>query len=87
MDRSNADFTHAKSIQDRSLEELVVGVSSTLENRDETGFYAEALALHYTGRKESAIAMLNLALLVAKRFNNPSFEMQISLLLQQFSAE
>ncbi len=84
---TNADFTEAKSIQDRSLEEVVVGMSSTLGNRDETGFYAEALALYYTGQKESATTILNLALLVAKRFNNASFEVKILQLLKKISAK
>jgi hypothetical protein len=64
-----------------------VGVSSTLENRDETGFYTEALALYYRDQKESAITILNLALLVAKRFYNSSFEVKILLLLKKFSSE
>jgi tetratricopeptide (TPR) repeat protein len=73
------DFNQARAIQDLSLEKLI--------DRDETGFYAEGLALYYTGQKESAITMLKLALLVAKRFNNPSFQEQILLLLQRFSAK
>jgi tetratricopeptide (TPR) repeat protein len=84
---ANADFIQARSIQDRTLEEAVVGMSSTLENRDETGFYAEALALHYTGQKELAITILKLALLVAKRFNNDSFQAQILVLLRQLLAD
>jgi tetratricopeptide (TPR) repeat protein len=84
---ANADFIRARSIQERSLEEIVVGVSSTLENRDETGFYAEALALYYRGQTESAITILKLALLVAKRFSNYSFQAQILLLLRQLSAD
>jgi tetratricopeptide (TPR) repeat protein len=84
---ANTDFTQARSTQERSLEKVIVGVSSTLENRDETGFYAEALALYYTGQKESAITILKLALLVAKRFSNYSFQAQILLLLRQLSAD
>ena len=84
---ATADFTQARSAQDSGLEQLVAGLSSTLENRDETGFYAEGLALYYMGQVESAITTLKLALLVANRFGNHSFQVQISLLLQRFSTK
>ncbi len=71
------DFTEAISIQNRSLEKLI--------DRDETGFYAEGLALYYTGQIESAITTLKLALLVARRFSNYSFQEQILQLLRHFS--
>jgi hypothetical protein len=60
-----ADFEQARSIQDKGLERLV--------DRDETGFYAEGLALHYLGQPEAARKILTLGALSAKRFNNPSF--------------
>jgi tetratricopeptide (TPR) repeat protein len=74
---AGADFTEARSIQNQNLEKLI--------DRDETGFYAEGLALYYTGQIESAITMLKLALLVARRFSNYSFQEQILQLLRHFS--
>jgi tetratricopeptide (TPR) repeat protein len=63
------DFEQARAIQDRGLERLV--------NRDETGFYAEGLALHHLGQSEAARTILLLGALSAKRFNNPSFHQLI----------
>jgi tetratricopeptide (TPR) repeat protein len=63
--KAMADFEHARSIQDRGLERLV--------DRDETGFYAEGLALYHLGQSEAARTVLILGALSAKRFNNPSF--------------
>jgi hypothetical protein len=60
-----ADFEQARSIQDRGLERLV--------DRDETGFYAEGLALYHIGQSEAARTVLILGALSAKRFKNPSF--------------
>ncbi len=67
--KAMADFEHARSIQDRGLERLV--------DRDETGFYAEGLALYHLGQSESARTVLILGALSAKRFNNPSFHQLI----------
>jgi tetratricopeptide (TPR) repeat protein len=60
-----ADFDRARSLQDRGLERLV--------DRDETGFYAEGMALYHIGQPEAARTVLILGALSAKRFNNPSF--------------
>jgi tetratricopeptide (TPR) repeat protein len=60
-----ADFDRAQSIQAEGLERLI--------DRDETGFYAEGLALYYLGKPEAARMVLKLGGLSAKRFNNPSF--------------
>ncbi len=60
-----ADFEQARLIQDRRLERLI--------DRDETGFYAEGLALNHLGQLEAARTVLLLGALSAKRFNNPSF--------------
>ena len=65
MPKAMADFEQARSIQDRGLERLV--------DRDETGFYAEGLALYHLGQPEAARTILMLGALAAKRFNNPSF--------------
>jgi tetratricopeptide (TPR) repeat protein len=64
-----ADFKQAREIQDQGLERLV--------DRDETGFYAEGLALYYLGQPEAARIVLTLGSLAAKRFNNPGFHKQI----------
>jgi tetratricopeptide (TPR) repeat protein len=63
--KAMADFEQARSIQDRGLERMV--------DRDETGFYAEGLALYHLGQPEAARTILMLGALAAKRFNNPSF--------------
>lgn len=65
LKRAMADFNRARSIQDRRLERMV--------DRDETGFYAEGLALYHLGQSEAARTVLILGALSAKRFNNPSF--------------
>jgi tetratricopeptide (TPR) repeat protein len=72
-----ADFAQARSTQDRGLEKLI--------DRDETGLYAEGLAVYYTGQTESALTILNLSLLAAKRFNNNGFQEQVLMLIQQIS--
>jgi tetratricopeptide (TPR) repeat protein len=69
LDRAMADFERARSIQSQRLERLV--------DRDETGFYAEGLALQYLGQPEAALKVLRLGALAAKRFNNPSFHQLI----------
>ena len=74
-----ADFDRARTIQDLSLEKLI--------ERDETGFYAEGLALYYTGQLAAAITMLEVALSIANRVGNLSFQSQILLRLQQFKRE
>jgi tetratricopeptide (TPR) repeat protein len=67
--KAMADFQQARSIQDRGLERLV--------DRDETGFYAEGLALYHLGQPEAARTVLLLGALSAKRFNNPHFHQLI----------
>jgi hypothetical protein len=66
---------------------LVVAGAASFENRDETGFYAEGLALYYTGQLDSAITTLKLALVVDKGYRNYSFREKISLLLQRCSEQ
>jgi tetratricopeptide (TPR) repeat protein len=73
--KAMADFEQARSIQDKRLERLV--------DRDETGFYAEGLALYHLGQPEAARTVLLLGALSAKRFNNPSFH---QLILSQIEA-
>ncbi len=74
-----ADFDGARTIQDLSGAKLI--------DRDETGFYAESVALYYMGRLGAAIATIEIALSVAQRLGNSSFQAQISLRLQQFKIE
>ncbi len=66
---ATADFEQARAIQSRGSERLV--------DRDETGFYAEGLALQYLGQPEAARKVLLFGALAAKRFNNPSFHQLI----------
>jgi tetratricopeptide (TPR) repeat protein len=70
LDRAMVDFEQARSIQSQRLERLV--------DRDETGFYAEGLALQYLGQTDAARKVLLLGALAAKRFNNPSFHQLIT---------
>jgi tetratricopeptide (TPR) repeat protein len=70
-----ADFDRARSLQDRGLERLV--------DRDETGFYAEGLALYHIGQPEAARTVLILGALSAKRFNNPSFHQLMQTKIQE----
>ncbi len=63
------DFEQARSIQNQGLERLV--------DRDETGFYAEGLALYHLGQREAARKVLTMGALSAKRFHNPSFHQLI----------
>jgi tetratricopeptide (TPR) repeat protein len=60
-----ADFEQARILQARGLERLV--------DRDETGFYAEGIALQHLGQPEAARKVLLFGALAAKRFNNNSF--------------
>ncbi|WP_310488780.1 tetratricopeptide repeat protein, partial [Chamaesiphon sp. VAR_69_metabat_338] len=70
-----ADFEQARSLQDRGLERLV--------DRDETGFYAEGLALYHLGQPEAARTVMILGALSAKRFNNPSFHQLMQTKIEQ----
>ncbi len=67
--KAMADFEQARLIQSQRLERLI--------DRDETGFYAEGLALQYLGQPEAARKVLLLGALAAKRFNNPHFHQLI----------
>jgi tetratricopeptide (TPR) repeat protein len=69
LPKAMADFDQARLIQSQRLERLI--------DRDETGFYAEGLALQYLAQPEAARKILLLGALAAKRFNNPSFHQLI----------
>jgi tetratricopeptide (TPR) repeat protein len=75
IDRATADFTHARSIQAHGTEPSL--------DRDETGLYAEGLALYYTGQLESARTLLSLAAASAQKLNNLNFSAQISTFLDR----
>jgi tetratricopeptide (TPR) repeat protein len=66
---ATTDFEQARTIQSRGLERLV--------DRDETGFYAEGIALQHLGQPEAARKVLLFGALAAKRFNNNSFHQLI----------
>jgi tetratricopeptide (TPR) repeat protein len=83
VDRATADFIHARSIQAHATEPSIVGVASPVANRDETGLYAEGVALYYTGQLESARTILSLAVASAQKLNNPSFSAQISTFVEK----
>ena len=67
--KATTDFEQARMIQSRGLERLV--------DRDETGFYAEGIALQHLGQPEAARKVLLFGALAAKRFNNNSFHQLI----------
>ncbi len=67
---ANHQFAQAKSIQSNRMEQSI--------DLDETGLYAEGLALYYNGELEAARTMLNLAALFAKRYENTRVHSQIS---------
>jgi tetratricopeptide (TPR) repeat protein len=69
LPKATVDFEQARAIQSKGSERLV--------DRDETGFYAEGLALQYLGQPEAARKVLLFGGLAAKRFNNPSFHQLI----------
>jgi tetratricopeptide (TPR) repeat protein len=73
-----ADFDRARSIQERGGEKLI--------DRDETGFYAEGVALYYTNQLTSAHTMFNLAVLSAKRFKNEHFHEEVMTFLNNLEA-
>jgi tetratricopeptide (TPR) repeat protein len=77
---ASADFDRARSIQAGGLQQL----ADPFADRDETGLYAEGLALYYTGQFASSMTALKLSLSLARRYNNTSVQMQISQLLQRF---
>jgi tetratricopeptide (TPR) repeat protein len=64
-----ADFEQARLMQARGLERLV--------DRDETGFYAEGIALLHLRQPDAARKVLLFGALAAKRFNNNSFHQLI----------
>ena len=82
LTRAMTDFNQAQKIQDRGLEQLVDSPGSKLHQKDETGFYAEGLALYHLGHPEAARTVLNLGALVATRVNNTIFYNQILLSLE-----
>ena len=73
--RSTIDFEAARKIQNCTLEKSL--------DRDETGFYAEGLALYYLGQLEAARRMLNLAAFCAKQLNNHLFYQKIIMLIDK----
>jgi tetratricopeptide (TPR) repeat protein len=72
---ANYQFAQAKLIQARRIEQSI--------DLDETGLYAEGLALYYSGELELARTMLNLAALFAKRYDNTRVHSQISNFVQR----
>ena len=74
-----ADFEQARIMQARGLERLV--------DRDETGFYAEGIALQHLGQPEAARKVLLFGALAAKRFNNNSFHQLIQAQIQSLGLQ
>ncbi len=74
-----ADFEQARILQSRGLERLV--------DRDETGFYAEGIALQHLGQPEAARKVLLFGALAAKRFNNNSFHHLIQAQIESLGSQ
>jgi tetratricopeptide (TPR) repeat protein len=73
--KAMTDFHLAQSIQSQSLD-----VATT--QRDETGLYAEGLALYYMGQSDTAKAILHQAVLVAQKLKSTVFGRQILFTLE-----
>ncbi len=72
--RAMADFKSAQEIQDRGLD--------CISARDETGLYAEGLALYQMGHKETARVILHQAALVAEKLKSVVFHQQITFTIE-----
>jgi tetratricopeptide (TPR) repeat protein len=67
--KAMSDFDLAQEIQTQCMESTV--------NRDETGLYAEGLALYYMGQIDTARVILHQAALVAEKLKSAVFHQQI----------
>jgi tetratricopeptide (TPR) repeat protein len=68
-DKAIHDFNLAQEIQTQGLE--------TIANRDETGLYAEGLALYHLGQPDTAKVILHQAALIAQKLKSAVFYQQI----------
>ncbi len=73
-ERASDDFSLAHELQRRRLESTVT--------RDETGLYAEGLALYHMGQLELSRSTLHQAALAAQKFKSAVFYQQIALTLE-----
>jgi tetratricopeptide (TPR) repeat protein len=67
--KAKIDFALAQEIQNQGLE--------SINERDETGLYAEGLALYYMGQIETSRSIFYQAVLVSQKFKNIVFCQQI----------
>lgn len=67
--KAKIDFDLAQEIQNQGLE--------SVKERDETGLYAEGLALYYIGQLEASKAILYQAALVSRKFKSAIFHQQV----------
>jgi tetratricopeptide (TPR) repeat protein len=71
------DFELAQEIQGKGLE--------SASERDETGFYAEGLALYYMGQTQTAISILQQAALLSQKLKSLVFHQQIIFTIEALS--
>jgi tetratricopeptide (TPR) repeat protein len=74
IDRAMADFRSAQDIQNQGLESVSV--------RDETGLYAEGLALYQMGHTATAKVILHQAGVVSQRLKSTVFYQQIAFTIE-----
>ncbi|AFY95301.1 tetratricopeptide repeat protein [Chamaesiphon minutus] len=77
--KAMSDFALAQEIQN-------LGLDSTV-NRDETGLYAEGLALYHMGQPDTAKVILHQAALVAQKLKSAVFHRQIAFTIEALGME
>ncbi len=75
--KAMSDFTLAQAIQTQQLD--------CLNKRDETGLYAEGLALYHLGQADAARVMLNQAAVIAQKLKSNVFHQQIMFTIEALS--
>ena len=75
--KAMSDFTLAQTIQTQQLD--------CTTKRDETGLYAEGLALYHLGQPDAARAILNQAAVVAQKLKSNVFHQQIMFTIEALS--
>jgi tetratricopeptide (TPR) repeat protein len=78
----------AKAIDDFNLaQEIQARGTDNSAKRDETGLYAEGLALYHMGQPETAKVILHQAALVAQKLKNTVFYRQIFFTIEALGME
>jgi tetratricopeptide (TPR) repeat protein len=75
--KAMSDFELAQEVQGKGLD--------CSSQRDETGFYAEGLALYYMGQTQTAIAILQQAALLSQKLKSLVFHQQVIFTIEALS--